>query len=158
MEQPGVAYGDGGIILLSPGAPSFDEFPSYRERGARLRSHHGSTDRPLADEERDVDTRGPVEPGEVARDGVPVERDRRAAVEAGALGARMNLALVPPDRVAAATVKAIESNKAEIIVATGITKVVDVFHALSPALTTNIARKSGAYRFMASAKESSFHD
>ena len=28
----------GGVVLLSPGAPSFDEFPSYRERGARLRS------------------------------------------------------------------------------------------------------------------------
>lgn len=63
---------------------------------------------------------------------------------------------VPPDRVAAATIKAIEADKAEIIVATGLTKVVDVFHALSPALTTAIARRSGAYRFMASAKESSF--
>ena len=29
---------DGGVVLLSPGAPSFDEFPSYRERGARLRT------------------------------------------------------------------------------------------------------------------------
>lgn len=29
---------EGGVILLSPGAPSFNEFPSYRERGARLRS------------------------------------------------------------------------------------------------------------------------
>lgn len=29
---------DGGVILLSPGAPSFDEFSSYRERGARLRT------------------------------------------------------------------------------------------------------------------------
>ena len=65
---------------------------------------------------------------------------------------------VPPDRVAEATIKAIESNKAEIIVATGITKVVDVFHALSPRLTTTMARRSGAYRFLASAKESSFHD
>ena len=29
---------EGGVVLLSPGAPSFDEFPSYRERGARLRT------------------------------------------------------------------------------------------------------------------------
>ena len=27
-----------GVVLLSPGAPSFDEFPSYRDRGARLRT------------------------------------------------------------------------------------------------------------------------
>ena len=65
---------------------------------------------------------------------------------------------VSPDRVAAATIKAIETDKAEVIVATGLTKVVDVFHAFSPALTTTIARRSGAYRFMASAKESSFRD
>ena len=65
---------------------------------------------------------------------------------------------VPPERVADATIAAIEKNKAEIIVATGLTKVVDVFHALSPAFTTAIARRSGAYRFLASAKESSFRD
>ena len=28
----------GGVVLVSPGAPSFDEFESYRERGARVRS------------------------------------------------------------------------------------------------------------------------
>lgn len=65
---------------------------------------------------------------------------------------------VSPQKVSAMTIKAIESNKAEIIVASGLTKVVDVFHALSPGLTTTIARKSGAYRFMSSAKESSFRD
>ena len=65
---------------------------------------------------------------------------------------------VPPERVAEATIKAIESDKAEVIVASGLTRVVDVFHAISPSLTTTIARKSGAYRFLASAKESSFRD
>ena len=65
---------------------------------------------------------------------------------------------VRPEQVAAATITAIEKNKAEIIVASGLTKVVDVFHAVSPAFTTLIARKSGAYRFLGSAKESSFHD
>lgn len=65
---------------------------------------------------------------------------------------------VPPERVARATIKAIESNKAEIIVASGLAKVVDVFHALSPALTTALARRSGTYRFLASGKESSFRE
>lgn len=65
---------------------------------------------------------------------------------------------VHPERVAEATIAAIEKNKAEIIVARGLTKIVDVFHALSPEATTAIARKGGTYRFLASAKESSFHD
>ncbi len=56
---------------------------------------------------------------------------------------------VSPERVAEETIAAIEKDKAEVIVATGLTKIVDVFHAISPNLTTGIARKSGAYRFLA---------
>lgn len=63
---------------------------------------------------------------------------------------------VSPEQVAQKTIEAIEKNRAEVIVATGITKVVDVVHALSPALTTSIARKSGAYDFLESAKDSEF--
>ncbi len=63
---------------------------------------------------------------------------------------------VTPEKVAAATIEAIEKNKAEVIVAKGLAKVVDVFHAVSPELTTKIARKTGAYRFLSTGKESSF--
>lgn len=38
VHQAAAQCPEGGVILLSPGAPSFDEFPSYRERGARLRT------------------------------------------------------------------------------------------------------------------------
>lgn len=55
---------------------------------------------------------------------------------------------VPPEKVAAATVAAIEKNRAEVIVSGGLGKVVDVFHAISPELTTRIARRSGLYRFL----------
>lgn len=65
---------------------------------------------------------------------------------------------VSPQKVAAKTIEAIEKNKAEVIVAGGLTKVVDVFHALSPAFTTQVARRSGAYRFLSSAKDSSFRE
>ena len=55
---------------------------------------------------------------------------------------------VEPRAVGDAVVKAVEDNKAEIIVAKGLTKIVDVTHALSPAVTTWIARRSGAYAFL----------
>ncbi len=55
---------------------------------------------------------------------------------------------VEPRDVADAVVKAIEKNKAEVIVAKGLTKIVDVTHAISPAFTTSIARRSGAYAFL----------
>jgi short-subunit dehydrogenase len=63
---------------------------------------------------------------------------------------------VTPQQVADATVKAIEDDVPEIIVARGFAKVVDVFHAISPRFTTKIARRSGAYRFLAKAKEAEF--
>jgi short-subunit dehydrogenase len=63
---------------------------------------------------------------------------------------------VTPQKVADATLKAIEKDEAEVIVAKGLTKVVDIFHAISPALTTGIGRKTGTYKFLASAKDSEF--
>lgn len=55
---------------------------------------------------------------------------------------------VSPQLVADKTIEAIEKNKAEVIVAPGIMKIVDVLHAISPELTTGIARRSGSYRFL----------
>lgn len=55
---------------------------------------------------------------------------------------------VSPQLVAAKTIAAIEKNKAEVIVAPGVMKGVDVLHAISPELTTAIARRSGSYRFL----------
>jgi len=55
---------------------------------------------------------------------------------------------VAPEKVVAKTLWAIEKNKAEVIVAPGLLKVVDVLHAASPALTTSLARLSGGYRFL----------
>ncbi|HYI44196.1 MAG TPA: SDR family oxidoreductase [Actinomycetota bacterium] len=63
---------------------------------------------------------------------------------------------VSPQKVAEATLKAIEKDLPEVIVAKGLTKVVDVFHALSPKLTTGIGRKTGTYKFLASAKDAEF--
>ena len=55
---------------------------------------------------------------------------------------------VTPKDVADATVKCIERNRAEILVAPGLSKFVDVFHALSPEVTTTVARRTGAYAFL----------
>lgn len=55
---------------------------------------------------------------------------------------------VGPDKVAAGLVRAIEKDRAEVVVAGGLLKGVDVLHAISPALTTAIARKSGGYAFL----------
>jgi short-subunit dehydrogenase len=63
---------------------------------------------------------------------------------------------VSPQKVAEATLKAIEKDLPEVIVAKGLTKVVDVFHALSPKLTTGIGRKTGTYKFLESAKDAEF--
>jgi short-subunit dehydrogenase len=54
---------------------------------------------------------------------------------------------VAPELVAAKTIEAIEKDKAEVIVAKGLVKVVDVFHAMSPAFTTALARRMGSYRY-----------
>ena len=63
---------------------------------------------------------------------------------------------VTPEKVGDAVVKAVESNKAELIVAKGLTKIVDVTHAISPSFTTGIARRTGAYRFLRDATRSDF--
>lgn len=55
---------------------------------------------------------------------------------------------VTPKDVADATIKCIERDRAEIVVAPGLSKFVDVFHALSPEVTTTIARRTGAYAFL----------
>lgn len=55
---------------------------------------------------------------------------------------------VSPERVAEGTVRAIVKNRAEVIVSGGLGKVVDVFHALSPEITTGVARRSGLYGFL----------
>ena len=63
---------------------------------------------------------------------------------------------VAPEKVADAVVKAVEGDKAEIIVARGLSNIVDVSHAISPALTTAIARRSGVYTFLRKATRSDF--
>jgi short-subunit dehydrogenase len=54
---------------------------------------------------------------------------------------------VRPQKVADKTIEAIEKDKAEVIVAGGLLKIVDIFHAVSPAFTTAFARKTGNYRY-----------
>jgi hypothetical protein len=55
---------------------------------------------------------------------------------------------VSPDKVSAAVITAVERDRAEIIVARGLAKAVDVTHAISPWLTTTLARKGGVYEFL----------
>lgn len=59
--------------------------------------------------------------------------------------------LVSPDDVATATIKAIERNRAEILVTKGVSKIVDVVHAVSPELATATARRGGLYRYLSKA-------
>lgn len=60
-----------------------------------------------------------------------------------------SLATVTAQEVAAASVRAVEKNKAEVVVARGITKIADVFYALSPELAMNVARRMGVEKFLA---------
>jgi short-subunit dehydrogenase len=55
---------------------------------------------------------------------------------------------VSADKVANATIRVIERNRAEVIVSPGLGKTVDVFHAISPALSTWVARRGGLYRYL----------
>lgn len=54
---------------------------------------------------------------------------------------------VRPERVVSQTIKAIERNKPEVIVASGLVKIVDVLQAIAPRFTAMVARRSGAYEF-----------
>lgn len=58
-----------------------------------------------------------------------------------------------PDKVARAVVRAVEKDKAEIIVAPGLGPLVDVVHALSPDLGAAILGSAGVYRFLRRAVE-----
>jgi uncharacterized protein len=60
---------------------------------------------------------------------------------------------VAPEKVAAALISAIERDRAEVIVARGLAKIVDVSHAISPGFTTSMARRGGAYNFLRRATE-----
>jgi short-subunit dehydrogenase len=55
---------------------------------------------------------------------------------------------VTPQNVVDATIKAISKNRAEILVARGISKIVDVFQAISPEMATAVPRRAGLYRFL----------
>lgn len=55
---------------------------------------------------------------------------------------------VGPEKVASGLIRAIEKDRAEVVVAGGLLKGVDVLHAISPALTTAIGRRSGGYAFL----------
>jgi short-subunit dehydrogenase len=63
---------------------------------------------------------------------------------------------VTPEKVAQELIRAIEKNKAEIIVAKGLAKIVDVTHAISPGFTTAVARRGGAYSFLRRATTKDF--
>ncbi|HVF53414.1 MAG TPA: SDR family oxidoreductase [Actinomycetota bacterium] len=55
---------------------------------------------------------------------------------------------VSPERVVDETIKAIEKNKAEVIVAPGLGKTADINFALSPDFTMAVIRKGGVYNFL----------
>lgn len=60
-----------------------------------------------------------------------------------------SMATVTPQEVAAAAIRAVERNKAEIVVAKGMTRIADVFYALSPDFTMKVARRMGVDDFLA---------
>ena len=65
---------------------------------------------------------------------------------------------VTPQDVADATVKAIEQNKAEISVAPGAGKLIDVINAISPDLGSYLQRRSGLEGYMKKAAERNARD
>ena len=55
---------------------------------------------------------------------------------------------VSPQKVADKTIEAIEKDKPEVNVTTGLANIVDILHAISPRFTTYVARRTGAYKFL----------
>lgn len=60
-----------------------------------------------------------------------------------------SMATVTPGEVAAAAVRAIRKDKAEVVVARGVAKVADVFYALSPEVAMKSAKLLGVEAFLA---------
>lgn len=60
-----------------------------------------------------------------------------------------SMATVSAQEVAAAAVRAIEKNRAEVVVARGLARLSDVFYALSPELSMKVARRMGVDAFLA---------
>jgi uncharacterized protein len=65
---------------------------------------------------------------------------------------------VSPERVAKATVEAIERDKGDVVIGPALLKISDVVHAISPSVAGWIGRNSGAYRFLRSATDKTFRD
>lgn len=55
---------------------------------------------------------------------------------------------VDPDDVANATIRAIEKNRPEVVVAGGLGKIADVCFAISPELSARVARRGGLYELL----------
>ncbi|MGH2729110.1 MAG: SDR family NAD(P)-dependent oxidoreductase [Actinomycetota bacterium] len=81
-------------------------------------------------------------PGYVTGEGMFAEREKSAGKVPAALK------VVTPEKVAQQTVKAIERNRAEVIVGPPLMKTADVFHALSPDGAIWVGRRTGLYRFL----------
>lgn len=81
-------------------------------------------------------------PGYVTGEGMFAEREARVGPPPAALRA------VTPQKVADATISAIEKNKAEVVVGPLLFRIADVFHALSPDLAIWAGRRGGSYRYV----------
>jgi short-subunit dehydrogenase len=60
-----------------------------------------------------------------------------------------SIAAVSAREVATAAVRAVEKNRAEVVVARGLAKIADVFYALSPDFAMKVARRMGVDAFLA---------
>lgn len=83
-------------------------------------------------------------PGYVSGAGMFADRRDRLGVEAPP----RTLAEVPVERVADATIAAIERNRAETIVGSLTMKIADVAHAISPDFAMGVARRGGAFDYV----------